>query len=665
MKAQYQQAMGLFQARKYPEAEARFREILLLEPGEVNSSRMLGVTLASRGQLDEADALLEDVVHRAPGFLLAYIDLALVKSQQNRLDEAILTLNDVLKQSPEFPPAVNLLKELQVKRSGTARPGSYGAASIDERDPVALLRRAIWLFSNGDADQAQALYKKVLVLDPKKYHAHVGLAGIAQDKGELEKAEAHLQDAARIDANAASIRNGFARLYDLMVYAYKKERNGPKVEEAARKLVVYDADNAASWSILGGVLAEDLNMPESLEAFDKSLSIDPRQPATLLYRGHVLKALGRRNECDASYRASLDLDPGLGEVWWSLANLKNFNFSQADIQTMVANLDGANHDAKNEAHLHFALGKACEDEGHWEKSFEHYLVGNRIKDELSNFHMKSFKDKCDRARTVFTPELFADKASRKIFDVTPIFIVGLPRSGSTLLEQILASHSQVQGTMELTNISNKVVHIDRGEGRRDAYPEHILEMSREDFEDLGEKFIEETRDYYEKGASYFIDKLPNNFTYVGLIKLMIPQAVIIDARRHPVDCCFGNFKQHFAEHQEFTYSFENIAAYYDIYLEMMSHWNEVLPGQIHLMQHEDIVSDSDTQIRKLLDDCGLKFEEQCLKFYETDRVVFTASSEQVREPINSKGVGKWKNYESQLEPLIDLLDDALKKYREI
>lgn len=662
MKAQFEQAMGLFQARKFPEAEAQFRQILSRQPGEPNSSRMLGVTLASRGRLEEAASLLEDVVQQAPGFFLAHIDLALVQAQQKKLDEAIATLKGVLKLSPEFSPALSLLKEFNTRKANIVKPGSYGSAQVDERDPVALLRHALWLASNGDTDLAKAAYEKVLVVDPKRHHAYVGLAAIARERDDFVLAEDLLKKGESLNSGAESIRKEFARLYDTMTRHFKSIRKSDEAEQAARKLVQYDTDVSDAWALLGSILVENLNMSESLAAFDKSLEIDDSQPDSHLFRGHVLKAMGQRDACEEAYRRCLDLSPDMGEVWWSLANLKTFKFQASDVQKMEASLGLETLEPANEAHLHFALGKAFEQGGEIEKSFEHYLVGNQIKNEIGPFNMDKFRARCARSKEVFDQQLFAERASQLTFENTPIFIVGLPRSGSTLLEQILASHSQVEGTMELTHISNMVAEIDQVRGRSDGYPAAIKEMDRHDFEAMGKRYMEETRSLYQ-GSKYFIDKMPNNFSYIGLIKLMLPQAIIIDARRHPVDCCFSNFKQHFAAFQAFTSSFQNLAAYYDIYLDMMSHWTSVLPGQIHLVQHEDLVEDPETTIRELLKHCGLEFEDSCLNFHETDRIVFTASSEQVREPINAKGIGVWRNYEAQLEPLIDLLGGALERYR--
>lgn len=647
----YQEAMRFFQARKIPEAEARFRAILEQNPGNVDAARMLGVTLSFRGKFNDASALLEDVVRQVPEFFHAYVDLAQIRAQQEQFDEAIRLLNEVLRLSPDLLQARQLLEGVQAQKREAGSSGGYGTARADDQDTASLIRHAVWLTSNGKPDKAEETYRRVLELDPENYHARVGQAGLAHNDGNFLEAEKFLKLAEEINAKALSVRRGFQRLYDAMAHFYKDTMQLDDAESTARLLTRYDPDSGYGWSLLGGILIEQLKLDESLAAFDKSLAIDPNQPEAFLSRGDILKSLGRRKECEASWRDCVKLAPNLGSAWWALANLKTLRFDASDVRIMKSCLEQGETGSDNEACLHFALGKAYSDLGDSETSFEHYLVGNQIMHERYPFDLESFRSRCDRAKQVFSEELFAENASRKTFDVTPIFVVGLPRSGSTLLEQILASHSLVEGTMELTHISGFAAQIDTSSRQ-------IGEMGRDDFESSGERYMQATRRYYGD-ARYFIDKMPDNFAHIGLIKLMLPQAIIIDARRHPMDCCFSMFKQMFEGQHTFSYDFESLGAYYNGYLDLMKHWSTVLPGQIHLVHYERVVSDTEFEIKQLLKHCGLEFEEDCLRFHETDRAVFSASADQVRDPVDDRGVEKWREFEEQLAPLNKALGGAL------
>jgi tetratricopeptide (TPR) repeat protein len=391
------------------------------------------------------------------------------------------------------------------------------------------------------------------------------------------------------------------------------------------------------------------------------------QPAELhLSLAHSLKTLGRRNEAIAQYKAAAAARPGYGDVYWSLANLKTYRFDDGELQQMAAAESDPATSPVDRYHLCFALGKAYEDRREYGKSFELYIRGNALKRAGTNYRPEVMELNTRLQIQVCTPELFAKHRGAGAAAEDPIFIVGLPRSGSTLIEQILASHPAVEGTQELADIPRIVVDL-RG---RDAapddprYPKVLEEMSDLDFRRLGEKYLTDTRIYRTAGRPRFIDKMPNNFRHVGLIHLMLPNARIIDARREPMACCFGNLKQLFAHGQEFTYSIEDIARYYRTYLELMRHWDRVLPGRVLRIQHEDVVDDLEGSVRRLLGFCGLDFDPACLEFHRTERSVRTASSEQVRQPIYREGLEQWRNYEPWLQPLRAALGDALERYRD-
>jgi tetratricopeptide (TPR) repeat protein len=380
---------------------------------------------------------------------------------------------------------------------------------------------------------------------------------------------------------------------------------------------------------------------------------------------HSLKTIGRSTEGIDAYRAAATARPNFGDAYWSLANLKTYRFLDEEIARMRAEETAPGTPLVDRYHLCFALGKACEDRGEYAQSWSYYERGNALKRSESRYRPEVIENNTRKQIEICTREFFAARAGFGATQPDPILIVGLPRSGSTLLEQILASHSRVAGTQELSDVPRMVLELQGREPDLDnpRYPGVLADMTPADFLRLGEKYLADTR-IYRSERPHFIDKMPNNFRHIGLIHLMLPNARIIDARREPVACCFSNLKQLFANGQEFTYSVQDIARYYRTYLELMRHWDEVLPGRILRVHYEDVVDDLDGNVRRILDFCDLEFEPACVEFYKTERSVRTASSEQVRQPIYREGLEQWKNFEPWLDPLKDALGDALVRYRD-
>jgi tetratricopeptide (TPR) repeat protein len=381
--------------------------------------------------------------------------------------------------------------------------------------------------------------------------------------------------------------------------------------------------------------------------------------------GHALKTLGQTPEAIAAYHQAAACRPDFGDAYWSLANLKTYRFAPDELVRMRSALAAPTTPVGDRYHLCFALGKALEDTGEFGESFRHYELGNELKRPELRYRPQIVEGNTRQQIKVCTGEFFSARRGWGAPAPDPIFIVGLPRSGSTLLEQILASHSQVEGTQELPNVQQLVTRL-RGRDPDPVdprYPRILTSLSAEDFRSLGEEYLTGTR-VYRTDKPHFIDKMPNNFRHIGLMHLMLPNARIIDARREPMACCFSNLKQLFANGQEFTYSVEDIARYYRTYLELMRHWDQVLPGRILRVYHEDVVEDLEGSVHRLLDFCGLQFEPGCITFHETKRSVRTASSEQVRQAIFREGLEQWKNFEPWLEPLKSALGDALNSYRD-
>ena len=422
--------------------------------------------------------------------------------------------------------------------------------------------------------------------------------------------------------------------------------------EEAHKLRGIDPENRSYRTLYAAACVGLGDHTAALQIF-RELLLDAPQDAELhLSAAHALKTLGRQQEAVDSYRAAAAAAPGFGDAYWSLANLKTYRFTEEEIGSMRAAEAALVAGPVDRYHLCFALGKALEDRGEYRESFGYYARGNAQKKAQSRHQPEAIERNARLQKSLCTREFLASRRGAGSPDPSPIFIVGLPRAGSTLIEQILASHSAVEGTMELADIPRLVQRLQGREPNQAAprYPGVLEELTPEQLRQFGEKYLADTK-VYRGGKPRFIDKMPNNFRHVGLIHLILPNARIIDARREPMACCFGNFKQLFASGQEFTYGLDDIARYYLSYVDLMHHWEEVLPGKILRVQHEDLVEDLAAQVRRILDFCGLQFEAQCLEFHKTERSVRTASSEQVRQPIFKEGLDQWRHFEPWLGPL--------------
>jgi tetratricopeptide (TPR) repeat protein len=382
--------------------------------------------------------------------------------------------------------------------------------------------------------------------------------------------------------------------------------------------------------------------------------------------GHVLRTGGRRSESVAAYKRAIDLEPGLGDAYWSLANLKNEPFTDDEVQAMDGQLERPEISAEDRFHLHFALGKAREDAGQFGVAFGHYAEGARLRRAALPYDADETASAIARSKQLYSKTFFAHRKGWGTDSAEPIFIVGLPRSGSTLVEQILASHSAVEGTMELPEIGAFASDLRRAGRFQDdiQYPDVVADLGAAEIAEYGQAYLKRTRVYRKLGRARFIDKMPNNFMYIGFIHLILPHAKIIDARRHPMAACFSAFKQHFARGHAFSYDLTDAGRYYRDYVDFMAHFDTVLPGRIHRVIYEDMVEDTETEVRRLLSYLGLPFEAACLKFYENDRAVRTASSEQVRQPIFREGLEQWRNYEPWLDPLKAALGPTLNQWRE-
>lgn len=497
----------------------------------------------------------------------------------------------------------------------------------------------------GRIAKAEALCRAFLLKNPHHPEAMRLLALIGMELQILDDAEFLLESVLVLEPD-----NELARL-DYVNVLHKRQKFARAREEAER-LMQDDPGNPAYEALYAHECVATGDHKTALEIYGRVITEVDDTAAIQLARGHALKTIGRHDDAVAAYRAAYREKRDLGDAFWSLANLKTYRFTDEEMKQMAMAEAADTTGATDRYHLCFALGKAHEDRDDVEAAFRFYERGNALKKAELRYDADAMTAELALQKEACGPALFEKHDGKGCPDDAPIFIVGLPRAGSTLLEQILASHSMVDGTMELPNILAIAHRLNgrRKQGEAPRYPGILHELSHTQLRELGERYIEETK-IYRAGAPFFIDKMPNNFRHIGLIKLILPNAKVIDARRHAADCCVSGFKQLFAEGQEFTYGLKEIGQYYRDYVSLMDHWDSVMPGQVLRVQHEDVVADLDVQVRRMLDFCGLPFEEACLNFHQTDRSVRTASSEQVRQPINAKGIGIWQRFAPHLAPL--------------
>jgi tetratricopeptide (TPR) repeat protein len=509
------------------------------------------------------------------------------------------------------------------------------------------------LFSDGELSAAENILRPYLLQSGNVVEALRLLARIVHRRDVLDDAESRLEAALKLAPNYLAARVDYVRvLIDRQKYL--------RAREEIDTLLSLEPGNRDYLSLHAAACVGLGEHQPAIALYRQLLAASPTSADLHVSLGHSLKTIGRQKEATESYRMAAAVRPGFGDAWWSLANLKTYRFSPDEIAQMRAEEAAPAAHPVDRYHLCFALGKALEDRNEYAESWQFYERGNALKRSESRYHPDITETNTRQQIEVCTAQFFAARVGVGVPAPDPILVVGLPRSGSTLIEQILASHSQVEGTQELSDIQRIVLDL-RGPG--DSYPGVLAALAPDDFRKLGERYLADTRAYRER-KPFFIDKMPSNFRHIGLIHLMMPNARIIDVRREPMACCFGNLKQLFASGQEFTYSIEDIARYYRTYLELMRHWDAVLPGRILRVWYEDVVDDLEGNVRRILEFCGLEFEPGCVEFYKTDRGVRTASSEQVRRPIFRDGLFQWRNYEPWLGPLTDSLDDALIRYRE-
>jgi tetratricopeptide (TPR) repeat protein len=629
-------------------------EILKAVPNHPPATLLLAMARRMTGATAEAIEILRRLTDSQPNWAAAHYELGMALAEAGQSEGALVALRRAVALNPAMPDAWRAIGDhltLSGERQGAdAAYAQHIKAST--RDPRLLSAAAALV--DGRIAQAEASLRAHLKQYPTDVAAIRMLAEVATRLGRNADAENLLARCLELAPSFAPARHQYA------IVLHRQNKSVAALSQIDR-LAKGDAHNPNYRNLQAVVLTKIGDYRESLEVYAEVLQALPQHAKIWLSYGHTLSTAGREPESIAAYRESIKLAPHLGEAYWSLANLKTFRFDPGDVAAMRAQLARTDLANDDRFHFDFALGKALEDSREYADSFVHYVKANELRRAGINYEADETSAFVRRSKELFSAEFFAERAGYGAHTPDPIFIVGMPRAGSTLIEQILASHSCVEGTMELPDVIMMAASLGgaRKPGAEPRYPGLLADLSREACRELGEQYIEQTRIQRKSAKPLFIDKMPNNFLHIGLIHLMLPRAKIIDARRHPMACCFSGFKQQFAEGHRYSYSLEDIGRFYRDYVEYMAHFDRVLPGRVCRVNYEDMIGDTEGEVRRLLEYCQLPFESACLRFYENDRPVRTASSQQVRKPIYRDGVDHWRYYAAWLEPLRQALGDVL------
>lgn len=655
------EAIALINAGQIDRAVDICRAAVARNPDDINMVALLGATLLKSRNISEAEKYLRQAIQLAPSFAKPYEDLGHLLLNKGETGEAARVLKTATRLDPELDHAFfNLGKALSMLGMGKQADEAFekSFALNPERKNLAL---AAEHQNAGRLDEAERAYREVLRNNPTHVDALRLLGTIALQKERIYEAE-------RLFRRAISNAPDFVMAQLDLGRALKEQDRLEEAIEQFRKVIQLEPSNIPAHYLMASALSLTAKTYESVEVYQRVLELQPKHAGAMLGLGHVLKTVGRQEEAIKAYRDCIRHLPHNGETWWSLANLKTYRLTDEDIQQLESMATGRDDPASeiNEQsmiNILFALAKAYEDRGQFEQAWDYYHEGNSRQRVLENYDPVRTEVMNDRIINVFNREFLSEKKNLGNPSTEPIFVVGLPRSGSTLIEQILASHSQVEGTSELPYAGLVATSLNRNRADGVNYPEAIRELGEEHLRRLGQNYLDFAKIHRTEGRPIFIDKMPNNFPTIGLLYLILPNAKIIDARRYPLDSCLSCYRQLFARGQTFTYDLTDIGEYFLQYQRLMDHWHEVLPGHCLTVQYEEVVTDFENQVRRLLDYCNLPFEEACINFYKTERPVRTASSEQVRQPVYSKSVNFWRNHEANLEELIEVLEPVLPRYK--
>lgn len=655
-KSSFERAAALLRVGDAEQAELMCANALVEFPDDANFMCLSGRALIMLGRYDDAEARLDAAIEQFPDFSRPHVIIGEMRLSQGRPEDAAQALQRAIELGDDDPNT-----QLKLGRAymlmGDADAAKKAVNESMRLDPArSELARAYELEQSGKGKEAEDIYRNVLARDPHNVEALRLLAATASSQKRYRDAEILL-------LRAIELAPDFGRaLADLVICQIELEKIEEGIENAGR-LTRIAGDNPDSFTLLASSLSNAGRYSEAIAAYRSALHLSPKHTGALSGLAHNLKTIGRQDEAIDCYRKCIAANPYFTEPYWSLANLKTFRFEDDEVASMEKLVADPNIPDDALVHLSNALGLEYEGRKDFDRAFASFERCNSTRRKDEYFDPVELEAKHDEILDTFNSELLSGPGSDRSTGITPIFIIGLPRSGSTLLEQILASHSLVEGTHELSDLGRVVNEIPKLLKIRKRYPHSVADIDPGGFARLGVEYLERTSKY-RVGNRFFIDKNPNNFVHVGLLHLMMPDAVIINAQRHPLDSCLGSYKQLFAKGQAFSYDLTELAEYYLQYYRITDHWSDALPGKVLNVQYEDVVADLEGQVSRLLDHCSLPFEDACLNFHETERAVKTASSEQVRQPIYSTSVNLWRNYEQHLAAVIDVLEPVLRNLPE-
>lgn len=632
-------------------------EILKVMPKEAQAHALLGAARRRLGDAKGAIDAFNAAIKLSPFSAEAILERGLAEAAAGESRRALNSLAHALSLDGRFVNAWRVLADELMRAGDDEAAGRAYANHVTAQAKDPALLEAGQALNDGKLAIAERQLKTYLMRAPTDVAAIRMLAELAARIGRYVDSQNLLERAIELAPDFHAAR------HNLAIIALRQGKAEKSIAEIERLLEV-DRKNPGYRVLYCAALSRLGDYERAIPQYRSLLKDHPKHPKSWMSFGHALKTVGMQAESIEAYRQSIRLQPSLGEAYWSLANLKTVKFEDDDIAAMREQLAREDLNEDDRLHLHFALGKALEDKGDYEESFSNYEKGNELGALRARYDETELETRRDRASGVFTRELMAARRGAGCLAPDPIFIVGMPRAGSTLIEQILSSHSMIEGTAELPDIIAMAKRLANAAGD-DAYPDCLADMPDAKLKELGEEYLERTRNQRRSEKPLFIDKMPNNFAHTGFIRLILPNAKIIDARRHPMACCFSNFKQHFAKGQNFSYGQKRMAAYYREYVLLMKHFDDADPGAVHRVIHESLVENLEGEVRAMLDYIGVPFEEACLRFYETERAVRTASSEQVRKPIFTEGLDYWKNYEGWLGPTAETLGDVLAAYPDV
>lgn len=654
--AAFNHAIHLINSGRVSAAAAFCLEAVERDPEDVNMTALLGAILLKLREFEAAQKHLRRAIELAPTFAKPHEDLGRLLLEQGRAEEAVEVLKVATRLDPKAEMALFTLgRALSMVGDGDQADAAFEAAFAlnPQRRKLAL---AAEHHKAGRHEEASRQYRALLAESPNDVDAMRLLAGILASQSDVEEAEALLRKAVSLAPDYALAFLDLGRLF-------QEQHRYAEAIECFQRTIRLQPSAAKPRHLLASTLAPVGRTEDALDTYRQVLELQPRHAGAWLGLGHTLKTVGRQREAIEAYRECIRVRPDNGETYWSLANLKTYQLTADDMRAMESALARADELTDQSAvNFLFALAKAHEDAGDFDTAWDYYQRGNAKQRMLEHYDPVQTETANDEIIETFDASFLQSAAGQGHSDAAPIFVLGLPRSGSTLIEQILASHSQVEGTSELPYLGRVATSLNRNRADGVNYPQAVRELGTAHFKALGREYLQCAQVHRRSEKPRFVDKMPNNFPSIGFLHLVLPNAKIIDARRYPLDATLSCYRQLFAKGQTFVYDLTEIGEYFLEYQRLMDHWHEVLPGRVLTVQYEDLVTDFDCQLRRLLDYCELPWEDACASFHETDRPVRTASSEQVRQPIYAKSIHFWRNYEAHLGELIEVLEPVLPRY---